>query len=344
MKTSIKVSKELEAIIQTERKLIDDISLMAMDSECRLFVGTEEDITVEEAMSQCQLPESVFEYQRETDCSYENIISLFDRATDTSNLISMFMIRVEGLEVSRHSNYQILTADYNRARNYIIDETGRIEYEIAEFKSERSKKCKHALKEELAGHPIPIEENYNTFFEDRIPLNRYGKDIRREGEQVVVGNAVGIRFYNHYLEEKKQELDNEITLLEKKIYMCLFNEAIEGAILYQDEHFIVGRRTSLLINNIREDLEELQEDYDYENKVKEMLEEIISLNDIYYIKVKNTKSYYSFNSKNIIEYIKEEIVELKKQKWEGTDLINVNYFILEAINTNIPQEIIHNLL
>lgn len=341
MKTSIKTSVDT---INIERALLCDIQDMAIDSECRLFVGTEEDITVEEAMSQCQLPESVFEYQRETGCSYENIISLFDRATDTSNLISMFLIRIEGLEVSKHSNYQILTADYKRARNYIINETGRIEYEIAKFKKDQAKKCKHALKEELAGHPIPIEETYNTFFEDRNSLNQYEGRIRKEGEQVVVGNAVGMRFYNHYLEEKKQELDNEIALLEKKIYMCLFNEAIDGVILYQDEHFIVGRKTSLLINNIREELEELQEDYDYENKVKELLEDIISEYDIYYVKVDNTKAYYSFNRENIIKYTKEELGELKKREWEGTDLVNVNYFILDAINTNIPQEIVHNLL
>ena len=126
--------------------------------------------------------------------------------------------------------------------------------------------------------------------------------------------------------------------------MCLFNEAIDGAILHQDGHFIVGRKTSLLINNIREELEELQEDYDYENKVKELLEDIISEYDIYYVKVDNTKAYYSFNRENIIKYTKEELEELKKREWEGTDLVNVNYFILDAINTNITQEIIHNLL
>lgn len=343
MKTSIKVSKELETIIQTERKLIDDISLMAMDSECRLFVGTEEDISVEEAMSHCQLPESVFEYQRETGCSYENIISLFDRATDTSNLISMFLIRVEGLEVSRHSNYQILTADYKRARNYIINETGRIEYEIAVDKAENDTKCEKALLESLVGHPVVADYRLAPF-ETRIGLSVYDKEIAREGEQVVVGNAVDMRFYNHYLEEKKQEIDNKIALLEKKIYMCLFNEVIDGTILYQDGHFIVGRRTSILINNLRDELEELQEDYDYEYRVKDMLMDITSLYDIYYLRINDNKTYYSFNRENIIKYTKEELEELKKREWEGTDLVNVNYFILDAINTNITQEIVHNLL
>lgn len=285
---------------------------MAMDSECRLFVGTEEDISVEEAMSHCQLPESVFEYQRETGCSYENIISLFDRATDTSNLISMFLIRVEGLEVSRHSNYQILTADYKRARNYIINETGRIEYEIAVDKAENDTKCEKALLESLVGHPVVADYRLAPF-ETRIGLSVYDKEIAREGEQVVVGNAVDMRFYNHYLEEKKQEIDNKIALLEKKIYMCLFNEVIDGTILYQDGHFIVGRRTSILINNLRDELEELQEDYDYEYRVKDMLMDITSLYDIYYLRINDNKTYYSFNRENIIKYTKEELEELKRE-------------------------------
>lgn len=329
---------------QTEKNLINDIYLMALDSECRLFVGTEEETSTEEALALCRLPESVFEYQKETGCNYKKIISLFDKAVQSSSLISMLLVRVEAGEIFRHSNYQILTADFERAKNYIINETGTIEYEIAQFKNERNIKCKHALKAELEDYPISIEETYNPIYEDRAYLNQYNKETRKQGQQVVIGNAVGIRFFNYYLEEKKQGLDNEILLLEKKIYMHLFNEAIEEVILYQDGHFIVSRRTSILINNLRDELEELQEDYDYEYRVKDMLIDITSLYDIYYLRINDNKTYYSFNRKNIIKYAKEEIEELKNKKWEGTDLINVNCFIIDAIKTNIPQETIHSML
>lgn len=329
---------------QTEKNLINDIYIMALDSECRLFIGTEEEISIEEALALCRLPESVFEYQKETGCNYKKIISLFDKAVQSSSLISMLLVRVEAGEIFRHSNYQILTADFERAKNYIIEETNRIEYEIAQFKNERHIKCKHALKAELEGYPISIEETYNPIYEDRAYLNQYNKETRKQGQQVVIGNEIGMSIYNNYLEEKKRGLDNEILLLEKKIYMCLFNEAIDGTILYQDGHFIVGRRTSILINNLRDELEELQEDYDYEYRVKDMLMDITSLYDIYYLRINDNKTYYSFNRENIIKYTKEELEELKKREWEGTDLVNVNYFILDAINTNIPQEIVHNLI
>ena len=99
-----------------------------------------------------------------------------------------------------------------------------------------------------------------------------------------------------------------------------------------------------MINNLRDELEELQEDYDYEYRLKDMLMDITSLYYIYYLRINDNKTYYSFNRENIIKYTKEELEELKKREWEGTDLVNVNYFILDAINTNIPQEIIYNLL